>query len=236
MRKGIKTFKKFKDKFSRSPSPNPSAGTGSQAPSDLAPTPLSVATGGIAILSAQGPSSDPRAILLLQPEPGNTGVPDIESLVPPGDSRATFAIESPVPTISVQPPSDVYADLISPSDGGDGANPASIGFQGFKTVLTAVREAGDAFPPLKSVAGGLLGLIDIVEVRDFDRFFCHHLRRPCLQTTYQNKEDRVELERRVGAVVHILESHQPNSLSPRRLERLHGLAMFVFIYYRKIIN
>jgi hypothetical protein len=61
----------------------------------------------------------------------------------------------------------LYADLISPSDGGDKANPASIGFQGFKMVLRAVREAADAFPPLKSVAGGLLGLIDIVEVRDF---------------------------------------------------------------------
>jgi hypothetical protein len=171
MRKGIKTLKKFKDKFTRSPSPNPSAVTGSQAPSNLAP---SVATGGIATLSAQGPSSDPRAKLLLQPEPGNTGVPNTESLVSPGDSRAAFAIGSPVPTISVQPPSDVYADLISPAGGGDKANPASIYFQGFKTVLTAVREAADAFPPLKSVAGGLLSLIDIVEVRDFDRF-CHHL-------------------------------------------------------------
>jgi hypothetical protein len=70
----------------------------------------------------------------------------------------------PVPTISVQPPSDVYADLISPSDVGDKAAAASIGFQVFKTALTAIREAADAFPPLKSVAGGLLGLIDIVEV------------------------------------------------------------------------
>jgi hypothetical protein len=167
MRKGIKTFKKLKDKFSRLPSPNPSAGTGSQAPSDLAPTPLSVATGGIATLPAQEPSSIPRAILLLQPDPGNNGVLDIESLAPPGDSRAAFAIGSPVPTISIEPPSDVYADLISPFGGGDKANSASIGFQGFKMVLSAVREAADAFPPLKSVAGGLLGLIDIVEVRDF---------------------------------------------------------------------
>jgi hypothetical protein len=231
MHKRIKTqFKKFKDKLSRSPSLNPPTNTRLQATTDLTPTPLSGTTGGIAALAVQGPSSDPRAAILpLQPEPGNTGIPNAESLAPPGDSRFAIAIRSSIPTISIQPASDVYADLISPSDVGDRANAASIGFQGFKTVLTVVREAADAFPPLKSVAGGLLGLIDIVEVRAFYRLY-HHLLHRCLQTTYQNNEGRAELERRIGAVVSILKNHQLSSLSPRRLERLQGLAMFVSIY------
>ena len=39
-------------------------------------------------------------------------------------------------------------------------------FQGFKTVLTVIHGGADAFPPLKAVTGGLLRLIDIVEVRE----------------------------------------------------------------------
>jgi hypothetical protein len=34
-----------------------------------------------------------------------------------------------------------------------------------KTILRLVKESADAFPPLKSTAGGLLGLIDLLEVR-----------------------------------------------------------------------
>ena len=44
---------------------------------------------------------------------------------------------------------------------------ASTGFQGVKTTLQLVERATDVFPPLKSTVAGLLGVIDIVEVRDF---------------------------------------------------------------------
>ncbi len=37
-------------------------------------------------------------------------------------------------------------------------------WEGAKTILRLVKEAADAFPPLKSTAGGLLGLIDLFEV------------------------------------------------------------------------
>ena len=47
------------------------------------------------------------------------------------------------------------------------ADLASTGYQGVKTTLRLVERATDVFPPLKSTAGGLLGVIDIVEVRDF---------------------------------------------------------------------
>jgi hypothetical protein len=69
-----------------------------------------------------------------------------------------------------------YEDIVfDPSDVGAKSNVRSVTFQSFKTVLTAIREAADAFPPLKSVAGGILGLMDIVEVRDFKHFPCNHL-------------------------------------------------------------
>jgi hypothetical protein len=44
---------------------------------------------------------------------------------------------------------------------------ANAGFQGLKTTLRLVERATDVFPPLKSTVAGLLGVIDIVEVRDF---------------------------------------------------------------------
>ena len=47
------------------------------------------------------------------------------------------------------------------------ADLASAGFQGVKTTLQLVERAADVFPPLKSAVAGLLGVIDIVEVCDF---------------------------------------------------------------------
>ena len=47
------------------------------------------------------------------------------------------------------------------------ADLTSAGFQGVKTTLRLVERATDAFPPLKSTVAGLLGVIDIVEVCDF---------------------------------------------------------------------
>jgi hypothetical protein len=237
MPKGIKAhlkdikahLKKFKNKIpclSRPPSPNhPTAGTQAPSPSNLTLAPLVGPTGGIAALAAQEPSSHPRSTIPQQPEPENTVIPNTKLSASPTDSGSALAIMT-VPTKSVQPASDVYADQISPSVR-DKANPASIGFQGFKTVLTVVDGAAGIFPPLKSVTGGLLGLIDIVEVREFDHHIVISNVRPYLQMTCENKEDRAKLEQRIGAIVSILESHQPSSLSSRRLE---GLAMFVSVY------
>ena len=39
--------------------------------------------------------------------------------------------------------------------------------QGEKATLQLVERATDVFPPLKSTVAGLLGVIDIMEVRDF---------------------------------------------------------------------
>jgi hypothetical protein len=51
------------------------------------------------------------------------------------------------------------------------ADLASAGFQGLKTTLRLVERVSDVFPPLKSAAAGLLGVIDIVGVRESERDF-----------------------------------------------------------------
>ena len=48
------------------------------------------------------------------------------------------------------------------------ADLASAGFQGVKTTLHLVEKVTGVFPPLKSTVAGLLGVIDIVEVREFN--------------------------------------------------------------------
>jgi hypothetical protein len=71
---------------------------------------------------------------------------------------------SPTPSI----PPNVYATFLSdPSQEGPSgrmANAANVGFEGLKTTLRAIKEASDVFVPLKSAVGGLLALIDLVEV------------------------------------------------------------------------
>ena len=49
-----------------------------------------------------------------------------------------------------------------------GADLVSSGFQDVKTTLRRVESATDVFPLLRSTVVGLLGVIDIVEVRDFN--------------------------------------------------------------------
>ena len=79
------------------------------------------------------------------------GLPDIQPLNSPSLSNV-------YPSIVIDPVGDEapgrMADLVS------------IGFQGVKTTLRLVERATDAFPPLKSTAAGLLGVIDILEVCD----------------------------------------------------------------------
>ena len=43
----------------------------------------------------------------------------------------------------------------------------SAGFQGVKTTLQLVESVASVFPPLKPTVSGLIGIIDIMEVRNF---------------------------------------------------------------------
>jgi hypothetical protein len=86
----------------------------------------------------------------------------------PGASSAsgTTVSQPPVKSSSFYP--TIVVDPSRDQSHGGLVEMASIGFQAFKTILTAVRAASDAFPPLKSLSGGLLGLIDIMEVRTYE--------------------------------------------------------------------
>jgi hypothetical protein len=57
----------------------------------------------------------------------------------------------------IQPP----ATIAQPQSKG---GTTSTIWEGSKTTLRLVKESADAFPPLKSTVGGLLGLIDLFEV------------------------------------------------------------------------
>jgi hypothetical protein len=80
------------------------------------------------------------------------GIPDTQPLNSPSLSNI-------YPSIVIDPVGDEAP--------GRKADLASAGFQGLKTTLRLVERATDVFPPLKSTVSGLLGVIEIMEVRDF---------------------------------------------------------------------
>ena len=67
--------------------------------------------------------------------------------------------------------SNIYPSIVINSAGDElheaPGGMTSTGFQGIKTTLRLIERATDVFPPLKSTVGGLLGVIDIVEVCHF---------------------------------------------------------------------
>jgi hypothetical protein len=79
------------------------------------------------------------------------GVPDTQPLSP--------SMSNVCPSIVIDPAGDKAPGRM--------AELASAGFQGVKTTLRLIERATDVFPPLKSTVAGLLGVIDIMEVRDF---------------------------------------------------------------------
>ena len=87
------------------------------------------------------------------PDPTSTHeIPDTQPLNSPSLSNI-------YPSIVIDPAGDESPGRI--------ADLASAGFQGVKTTLQLVERTADVFPPLKSTVAGLLGVIDIVEVCNF---------------------------------------------------------------------
>ena len=80
------------------------------------------------------------------------GIPDTQPLNSPSMSNI-------YPSIVIGPAGDETPGRM--------ADLASTGFQGVKTTLQLIERTTDVFPPLKSTVAGLLGVIDIVEVCDF---------------------------------------------------------------------
>jgi hypothetical protein len=84
-------------------------------------------------------------------------------------SKHTEATPAPVATPAPAEDRSTLQQSSSPENSKpSGSVPQSaknIAWEGIKTTLRVVKESGDAFPPLKSTAGGLLALIDLFEVR-----------------------------------------------------------------------
>ena len=100
------------------------------------------------------PPRDPQAsTTIVGPDPTSIhGIPDTQPLNP-------SSLSNIYPSIVIDPAGDEAPGRM--------ANLASAGFEGVKTTLRLVERATDVFPPIKSTVGGLLGVIDLVEVCDF---------------------------------------------------------------------
>ena len=72
-----------------------------------------------------------------------------------------------------------------------------------KLLLRGVRDSADAFPPLKSVAGGLCFILENCEVRPPDPI-CYPQRSPVPQRTKANKQAIESLAPRVKALAELL--------------------------------
>ena len=99
------------------------------------------------------------------------------SILDPQASSTPLSSDPPdtQPLASNSPSSNIYSSIvIDPTrDEAPGRiiNLASTGFQGVRMALGLIESTADVFPPLKSAVAGLLGVINIVEVRGF-RILC----------------------------------------------------------------
>ena len=139
----------------------------------------------------------------------------------------TTSIHGILDTQPLNPPSlsniSIVIDPAGDEAPGRLADLASTGFQGVKTTLRLVERATDVFPPLKSTVAGLLGVIDILEVRDL-QLCCDRDGVDYPQTTAQNQQDRQDLEQKLRAVVSVVNNHANYSTSPTFTTRLEGLS------------
>ena len=167
--------------------------------------------------------------------PGRSGPSSNRLITPTIDPQASTPVPiSIIPGIPDSTPSlsDIFPSIVIDPAGDEAPGRMGARFQGVKTTLRLVERAADAFPPLKSTIGGLLGVIDIVEVRDFQLsvVIVIMLTVPTTsQTTAQNQEDCQDLERKLRAVVSVINNHANYSTTPTFTTRLEGLSAYVFV-------
>ncbi|KAF8803111.1 WD40 repeat-like protein [Phlegmacium glaucopus] len=149
------------------------------------------------------------------PLPQQTPTESCEIESGPSDNRRAGEADSALASASFECPksptnmqrSDVYAKIVDSSVSSEDsrrpvANAASAGLEGLKTTLRLIERATDVFTPLKSVVGGLLGVIDIME----------------------NRQDRADLGKRLEAVVSIINDHRYEANPSSLVHRLDGLS------------
>ena len=108
------------------------------------------------------------------PSPNRPITPTLDSQAsstPVGPNSTSIPKIPDTQSLNSPPLSNIYPSIVIGPAGDEApgrmADLASTGFQGVKTTLQLIERATDVFPPLKSTVAGLLGVIDIVEVRDF---------------------------------------------------------------------
>ena len=111
---------------------------------------------------SRSPSPNRPITLTLDPQTSSTPVsPDFTSIhgIPDTPPLNSPSLSNIYPSIVIDPAGDEAPGRMTDLVG--------VGFQGVKTTLRLVEKVADVFPPLKSTVAGLLGVIDIVEVRHF---------------------------------------------------------------------
>ena len=110
--------------------------------------------------------------------PGRDGSPSPSpnrQITPTLDPQTSSTPVSSEPTsihgIPDTQPLNIYPSIVINPAGDEApgrmAELVSVGFEGVKTTLRLVEKVTSAFPPLKLAVSGLLGVINIVEVRNF---------------------------------------------------------------------
>ena len=102
------------------------------------------------------------------PSPNRLIEPTLDSQAPVGPDPTSNPDTQPVNSPSL---SNIYPSIFIKPAGDDAsgrmADLASAGFQGVKATLRLIESVSGVLPPLKSAVSGLLAVIDILEVRDF---------------------------------------------------------------------
>jgi hypothetical protein len=129
-----------------------------------------------------------------------------ESSTDSTDSTLVGSDSNPIHGIPDTQPS-IVIDLVEDDASRPMADLSGPGFQGVKTTLQLVERATDVFPTLKSTATGLLGVIYIMEVRDFQLSVVFVI----VLTIPQNQQDRQDLEQKLTAVVSVINNHHSAS-------------------------
>ena len=106
-------------------------------------------------------------------DPAGDEAPGRMAIGPTLDPKASSTPVGPDSTQPLYSPplSNIYPSIVIGPAGDEASGRmtdlARDGFQGIKTTLRLVERAAGVFPPLNSAVSGLLGVIDIVEVRNF---------------------------------------------------------------------
>ena len=134
-----------------------------------------------------------RTVIAGNPTVGEKYLSSCPPLIFPSATTVTSAVPDPVQEV-------LHPNKSEPNTADEGkSNWKSTASATAKLVLRAVRDSADAFPPLKSVAGGLCYILENCEV--WTHFYAYYPRSlQAFQRTKANKQAMESLAPRVKAL------------------------------------